>query len=210
MSKYFLIILLFGLQVVNAQIRYGIIGGVNFPGVRTDLTNIRSLPVDKGGINISIGFQASKNFSEKITLQSGLSTFKTGFTYGEYDAFYGIELDQYNVSNVLSLPLNVFYNFIPKDDFGVADLNLTASLGAGVYGNYLLSGKITDEDGNVTKATYSNLKRVETGISVIGKVSTFQHFDVIVSYQLGLTNLIKTGVGKLNQDGFFLGAAYQF
>lgn len=210
MYKYIIALLLFFTQMSISQIRYGVIGGVNFPFVRTDISNIRSLPVDKGGMNLAIGFQASKNFSDKITLQSGLNTFKTGFTYGSYDEFYGIELDQYNVSNVLSFPLNVFYNFITKDEYGVKDLNFTASLGAGVYGNYLLSGKITDEDGNITKATYNNLKRFETGVSIIGKVSTFQHFDVIVSYQYGLSNLLKTGTGKLSQDGFFLGVAYLF
>ncbi len=161
-------------------------------------------------MNFAIGFQAARNYTDKITLQSGLSTFKTGFTYGAYDEFYGIEFDQYNVSNVLSLPLNVFYNFITKDEYGVLDLNFTAGLGVGIYGNYLLSGKITDEDGNVTKATYNNLKRFETGVSIIGKVSTFQHFDVFVSYQYGLSNLLKTETGKLSQDGLFLGVAYLF
>ncbi len=210
MYKYFIMLLLFFTQTSISQIRYGVIGGVNFPFVRTSISNIRSLPVDKGGMNFAIGFQAARNYTDKITLQSGLSTFKTGFTYGAYDEFYGIEFDQYNVSNVLSLPLNVFYNFITKDEYGVLDLNFTAGLGVGIYGNYLLSGKITDEDGNVTKATYNNLKRFETGVSIIGKVSTFQHFDVFVSYQYGLSNLLKTETGKLSQDGLFLGVAYHF
>jgi hypothetical protein len=210
MYKYIIIILLFFTQTSISQIRYGVIGGVNFPFVRSGLSNIRSLPIDKGGMNLTIGFQISTNFTDEITLQSGLNALKTGFTYGAYDEFYGIEFDQYNVSNVLSLPLNVFYNFIPKDEYGVKDLNFTASLGAGIYGNYLINGKITDEDGAITKATYNNLKRFDTGVSIIGKVSTFQHFDVIVSYQYGLSNLLKTGNGKLSQDGFFLGVAYHF
>ena len=210
MGRYFVIIFLFGFQLLNAQVRYGIVGGINFPFVRSDFSNIRSLPVDKGGTNMLLGFKAAKNFGDNITLQTGLSTYKTGLTYSEYNGFYGVEFDQFNVSNVVSLPFNLFYNFIPKDEFGDLDLNFTASLGIGVYGSYLLSGKITDEDGNVTKATYGNMKRFDSGVSFIGKVTTFNHFDVIVSYHLGLSNLLKSGTGNLSFDALFMGVAYTF
>lgn len=205
-----LVVILFIPFIVFSQIKYGVYGGINFAGQRSSYDNIRSLPVVKGGVNTLLGFHANKLVTDVIELETGLNYSKKGFTYEQYNDFYGIGIDEYNVFNAISLPVTIYYNIIPKDDYGEMDRNLILSIGAGFYGSYFLKGTITDEDGNNTNATFSKMKRFEGGVRGSAKMLFAEHFEVFIVSEFGLVNLIKTDTGHLFQNSLIMGVGYQF
>ena len=193
---------------VYSQLKYGLYGGINFSGITTQIPNVRNLPVDQGGANLMLGGYCSYELARSFELEAGLNYFGKGYTYeqiGEYDIPY----DFYNTMKTVSLPVTLMYYYIGKDDYGEFIENLRLGVGGGFYTAYTLSGKITDEDGNITVAGFSNTNRLDLGARIMFKV-VMNKFEVFFVKEFGLTNTIKDGSANLKQNALNMGVGIHF
>jgi len=208
MKKLLIIPFLIFTIFAHGQIKYGLYGGFNFPSVTSDLTNVRDLPIDKGGVTFMLGLHGSYEIFKDIELESGLNYTSKGYTIETFDS-WDISYDNYNTINTLSVPVTVMYYVVGKDDYGNRWEDFRLGIGAGLYAAYILNGKITNEDNNSTTATFSNTNRDDFGGRLMLK-TLFGHFEGFVIAEFGLRNTVKDGTAVIKQNSFLMGIGYQF
>jgi hypothetical protein len=207
--KVFFVLLLMSINVfVNGQIKYGIHGGFNFPWISSGLTNVRDLPVDKGGLNFVLGVSGSYELLKDIEIESGINLNSKGYTYETTDGL-GVPYDFFNKISTVSIPVTALYYLVGNDDYGERMEDFRLGLGAGLYAGYALSAKITDEDNNTVAGAFSNTNRLDYGGRIMIK-TLFGHFVGFVSGEFGFRNLIKDNSAVLKQNTLMLGVGYQF
>jgi hypothetical protein len=198
----FLAFILFMAGAVQAQIRGGIYLGAGFSGVKSDYDNVSILPIEKGGFNFSYGLHLNVAATRHIEIETGIMKVTKGFTYTASSGY--TITDQYNKITTLSVPVVLLFTA------GGKELPIQLALGAGAYGSYALSGKITEEDGTSQTAKFSNSKRLEIGPRVIGKIIFVRKFEVFIANDFGKTNILKSGNGYIRQSSLQIGFGCQF
>lgn len=208
MKKLLFLAMLLTAGHLYGQLKYGIYGGFNFPGVSSGLSNVRDLPVDKGGFSFMAGVHANSEILKDIEIESGINLNSKGYTYETIDS-WDIPHDNYNKISTISIPVTVMYYLVGKDDYGNRWEDFRVGAGVGLYAGYALSGTITDEDNNKTTATFLNTNRLDYGGRVMLK-TLFGHFEGFIVGEFGLRNNIKDGSAILKQNSLMLGIGYQF
>ena len=194
------------------KIGYGIYAGVNFTGAKTDYSNMYNLPITEGGANFTYGVHVNLPLIKKLEVETGLQKVTTGYSFDA--SRNGVPFSHYTKIQNVSLPVTLLYN-IPIDlsDFEVRDnmkdTDFMFGIGAGLFGQYALSGKITDEDGNSQSAKFSNAKRLDMGPRLMMKFTLYQKFEVFIAKEWGAVNTIKNGSGYLRLNSLQMGFGYR-
>lgn len=194
------------------KIGYGVYAGINFTGAKTDYSNMYNLPISEGGANLTYGVHINLPLIKKLEVETGLQKVTTGYTFDVNRNSF--PFSQYTKIQNISVPVTLLYNIpINLSDFDVRDdmkdTNFMVGIGAGLFGQYALSGKITDENGNSQSAKFSNANRLNMGPRLMMKFTFYQKFEVFIAKEWGAVNTIKNGSGYLRLNSLQMGIGYR-
>lgn len=189
---------------VSAQdLRYGVVGGVNFSWERAKA----------GGVSVSsdsyIGFQAG------VKAEMDLASYITDGFYAEGSLLYNLKGGGYSDSHsnlgYLQLPVNFGYRLSVAED-----LSVIGSLGP-YFGLGIVGKDVTKVDNSKVKTDVfgTRLQRFDFGLNYKLGVEMWDKWQFYLGFEHSLLNLSKTKKG--NADGlktkvanFYIGTALMF
>lgn len=189
---------------VSAQdLRYGVVGGVNFSWERAKA----------GGVSVSsdsyIGFQAG------VKAEMDLASYITDGFYAEGSLLYNLKGGGYSDSHsnlgYLQLPVNFGYRLSVAED-----LSVIGSLGP-YFGLGIVGKDVTKVDNSKVKTDVfgTRLQRFDFGLNYKLGVEMWDKWQFYLGFEHSLLNLSKTKKGdadglKTKVANFYIGTALMF
>ncbi len=181
---------------------YGIYLGTGFASEKTDYSNISTLPIDHGGFSFHYGIHLNYAIAKRLQLETGLKKVTKGY---EYTSTVNLS-SQYNKITTASVPAVLLVHIIDYPE----EIPFRLSIGAGLYASYAVSGKIINENGTKTNASFSNSNRFETGPRIMSKFEFFHKLEAYLATDIASTNTIKNGSGYVKQGSIQIGLGWVF
>lgn len=204
----FLFVVMLSATVSAQNVRYGIVGAVNFNSYSMETIDIAIESNSRVGFRAGLRAEIHAPFIMPGFYFDGeavLSSKGAEYTGVSGDAYVNVTSRPY----YLEVPIHIGYKYMFGDgDFGVF----------GSFGPYFSMGLFgTDKyfAGNDTKTvdtfSDSNLKRFDFGLGLRGGLTMFDHYRLYIGYDWGLVNIsqIGNGVDAYNRN-FYIGASYMF
>ncbi|MBS1512542.1 MAG: outer membrane beta-barrel protein [Bacteroidetes bacterium] len=188
--------------IAQKKFSAGIYLGAGFAAEKSDYSNISILPIAHGGFNFHLGVHLNCAITKALEFETGVQKVTKGYEYTNTTTLSS----QYNKSTTLSVPAMLLVHIVNYPE----ELPIRISLGAGAYGSYAISGKVIDENGSSSNATFSNSNRFEIGPRLMTKVALKQHFEAYVATDLPSTNTVKNGSGYVKQGSTQVGFGWIF
>lgn len=201
----FLVICIFGIMSLNAQIRFGVRGGIDYSSMNVKF-NYQNDSGIKGLLSYNIGLISDFKIKENLFLTTGLLLSKKGFTQ-EIENLDSIT--KFKVSPCyIEVPLlgeyklkvhklKMIFGFGPYFSYGIfgsvdldiksntIDINYSENIRWSKYG-YLL---LTENEQIVYNFRYSQIKRVDYGISFAFGLE-YEPLILSIRYSYGLANIM--------------------
>jgi hypothetical protein len=183
----------------NAQVKFGIKGGVNFAKQKWTVSGA-SISFDS-----KVGFMAGvileSPFSESLFFQSGVLFSQKGMKLNASSGGATSDIDL--TLNYLDVPLNLIY----KADAG----NVKILLSGGPVLSYGISGKGTanGQSGDIKFGSDEDFKSMDIGLGIGGGVEV-SNFQIGLNYTFGLSNISNTSGITMKNNVFTISAAILF
>ncbi len=198
-----LLVILLCASSAFSQVNFGIRGGLNFPSMKSDLSEFKTT------FGVKAGIVMYTNLDNPFYFQTGLVyNGKGGSTTNLKETRDGQEA-KFNYNN-LEMPLNFGFQF----QTGNSDLKIAPY--GGFYGSYCMNGKVRINNGdpqglfsgNETNLDYN---RFDAGVNLGLNFNIANAWMITGQYQLGLANQLKdAGDNSLTHRAFSIGFDYIF
>lgn len=194
-----LFVISFMAQRAQAQVKFGIRGGLNFANVYDFSSHI----VSHSKIGFLVGLYLQYPISSRFIIQPEILY----TTKGHKEKFtapppvFPKKVQQKEYLNYISIPILLKYRFSP-------DKTLSPYVAAGPYFSFLTSLKVT-KGGKIETKDIGNTKRYDIGAS-IGAGLGFHSFNLGVRYSLGFIPLTKSKYGSTKNTAFSIVVGFTF
>ena len=189
--------LMFLVSAAQAQLSYGIKGGVNFP--KLSASALGTSTQSKASTSFYLTGYLDAQIANNLSVQPGISLQGKGGKSNNED-----EKSKFDLMYI-EVPVNLVY-YVPA---GSGNL----FLGAGPYAGFGISAKIkegkTSTKGEFGKAE-DELNRFDAGANFLLGYKLENGFLINGGYSLGLTNITNTSVLNLKNRVFSVGVGFQF
>lgn len=175
MKKFLLFfVLAFIIFNTNAQVKFGVTGGVNLANVSTDFVDAEDAPDGSIKIGPRIGVTADYDVTDIFTLRSGLLYSSKGYRVNEEISFFGItsSVESTFAVNYLEIPITGVYK---AGDFEIM---------AGPYVAFGIGGKFESE---VTVAGVTESEEFDIDFTNEVDASTEENAFPVKGLDVGLT-----------------------
>lgn len=201
------IVLVFGVRQTNAQVAFGIKGGLNISNLSAKEDGTKVKLYSKQGVHI--GAMVILPVSNSVNIEPAVMYSNKGAKGDDKDLNINLYSNESIKINYLEVPINVSYN-----------INLSSTdkikpfVFAGPYLGYAFSGKL--KTGNTTinlkigDSNNDDFKPLDYGAN-IGAGVRFSNFQISTQYGIGLANL-EPGAStvKIKNGVFGLSIGYRF
>lgn len=184
------------------KITYGIYLGAGFASEKTDYSNISTLPIEHGGFSLHYGLHLDYAIAKRFQLETGLQKVTKGYEYTSTTTLSS----QYNKITTASVPVMLLVHILDYPE----EVPIRLSLGAGMYASYAVNGKIINDNGTSSSATFSNSNRFEIGPRIMSKFEIFQKLEAYFAADIASTNTVTKGTGYVKQGSIQIGLGWVF
>ena len=183
----------------NAQVKFGIKGGVNFAKQKWSASGATISFDSKVGFMAGVILESP--FSESLFFQSGVLFSQKGMKMSASATGATSDIDM--TLNYLDVPLNIIY----KANAG----NVKILLSAGPVLSYGMSGKGTanGQSGDIKFGSDADFKSMDIGLGIGGGVEV-SNFQIGLNYTLGLSNVSTMSGITMKNNVFTISAAILF
>lgn len=187
--------LLFGATQVNAQVTFGIKGGLNASKFvyKEDGTSFNAYALT----GFHIGVTAEAPLTEKLFIQPAFLFSAKGGKLSENE---GLADDEKYRFMYVEIPVNLLYKYSLSDDINAFGY-------AGPYAGFLLSAK--DKYANESESVKDDMKTLDAGMN-IGLGVEVDKLTFGIQYGFGLTNTLKTSDATEKNRVFSISIGYKF
>lgn len=192
MKKHYLLVLalsscLFSYAQDKGDFEYGIFAGLNISNIST----IDNEDASSSRVALNIGAYGDYYFSDRWSIKGSLIYDQKGWS----DGFFADETETFTTDyalNYLSVPIVANWHFAKKRNW---------YLNVGPYAGFLLSGKTTENDIDVSEAFKSTDFGLAFGIGVKIPVNNDQHLFIEYGAQSGFTDIFEQNEGEAIRNG---------